>query len=160
MPVEGTQHPLETVLLQEVECTGQLLACLDTERSALAKRDLETLGKTTEAKLQHTRQLEQLEQQRAALLDELGFASDADSQQFCFDSLPCGASLTRLWQEILDNTRACRTHNLSNGGVLESSRQHVEQALCILRGQSGTPSLYDTSGGTATNLGQRELGKV
>lgn len=160
MPVEGTQHPLETVLSQEIECTGQLLACLDTERGALAKRDLETLEKTTAAKLQNTQRLEQLEQQREALLVKLGFASDANSQQSCFDSLPCGATLARLWQEVLDNTRACKSDNLSNGGVLESSRQHVETALCILRGQSGTPSLYDTSGGTATNLGQRELGKV
>ncbi len=160
MPVEGTQHPLETLLSQEVECTGQLLACLDRERGALARRDLETLEKTTEAKLRNTQQLEQLEQQRSALLENLGFANDADSQQRCFDSLPCAATLTRLWQEILDNTRACKADNLSNGGVLESSRQHVEQALCILRGQPGTPSLYDTRGGTAANLGQRELGKV
>jgi len=160
MPVEGTQHPLETVLSQEVECTGRLLACLDTERSALAKRDLDILEKTTDDKLRLTRQLEQLEQQREARLGELGFAGDADSQQRCFDSLPCGAGLARLWQEILANTRACKAGNLGNGGVLEASRQHVEQALGILRGQSGAPSLYDTRGGTAADLGRRELGKV
>ena len=36
----------------------------------------------------------------------------------------------------------------------------VEQALSILRGQTGSTSLYDPNGGTAGPLGQRELGKV
>jgi len=160
MHAEGTQHPLEKVLAQEVQCTGRLLECLEAERSALTRRDLELLEQTTRGKLQYTEQLEKLETQREALVAELGFVSGSDSLRDCFNSLPRTDRLIQLWQQVLDNTQACQAGNLTNGGVLESSRQHVEQALSILRGQSGTPSLYDPAGATATDLGQRELGKV
>jgi flagellar biosynthesis/type III secretory pathway chaperone len=160
MHAEGTQHPLEKVLVQEVQCTGRLLECLAAERSALTRRDLDLLEKTTRGKVQYTRQLEQLEAQRETLVTELGFAFGPDALLDCFKSLPQADTLIQLWEQVLGNTEACQAGNLTNGGILESSRQHVEQALSILRGQSGTPSLYDPNGDTSSNLGQLELGKV
>jgi flagellar biosynthesis/type III secretory pathway chaperone len=160
MYAEGTQHPLEKVLAQEVQCTGRLLECLEAERSALTRRDLDLLEKTTRGKIQYTRKLEELEAQREALVTELGFAPGPDTLLDCFKSLPQAETLSHLWKQVLDNTEACQAGNLTNGGILESSRQHVEQALSILRGQSGTPSLYDPNGDTSANLGQRKLGKV
>ena len=160
MHAEGTQHPLEKVLVQEVQCTGRLLECLMAERSALTRRDLDLLEKTTRGKLQYTRQLEELEAQREALVTELGFASGPDALLDCFKSLPQADTLIQLWEQVLGKTEDCKAGNLTNGGILESSRQHVEQALSILRGQSGTPSLYDPNGDTSSNLGQLELGKV
>ncbi len=160
MPAEGTQHPLEAVLTQEVECTERLLESLQAERSALTHRDMAALAQSTEQKITHTEQLEALEQERESLVSELGFGGDAATLIRCFESLPCDASLRRLWQQILINMEACRSSNLTNGSILEAGRQHVEQALCILRGQSGSPSLYDPNGETTAQLGQRELGKV
>ncbi|HED18729.1 MAG TPA: flagellar protein FlgN [Gammaproteobacteria bacterium] len=160
MHAEKTQHPLEKVLAQEVQCTGRLLECLEAERSALTRRDLELLEKTTQGKIQYTRQLEELETQRETLVAELGFASGANALLDCFKSLPEADNFIGLWKQVLENTQACQAGNLTNGGVLESSRRHVEQALSILRGQPGTPSLYDPNGDTSANLGQRELGKV
>jgi flagella synthesis protein FlgN len=156
MHAERMQHPLEVVLVQEVECTERLLKSLETERSALAGRDTAALARSTEEKLEHTQKLERLERERERLLAEMGFAGDLADLNKCFESLPGKThSLRALWQQILANTEACRTSNLTNGGILEASRQHVEQALCILRGQSGAPSLYDPKGETAPYLGQR-----
>jgi flagella synthesis protein FlgN len=160
MQAEGTQQSLETVLTREVQCTECLLACLEAERSALTQRDLQALEKTTQDKIQHTQLLEQLDQQRQKLVAELGFATDADGLQHCLNSLSRADTLKHLWQQILANIEACQTSNLTNGGILESGRQHIEHALRILRGESATPSLYDPHGDTPANLGQRELGKV
>jgi flagella synthesis protein FlgN len=160
MSAEGTQQTLQTVLAQEAHCSERLLACLQAERRALSQRDMDALQQTTQEKLQHTQQLEQLEQQRETLVSRLGFATDSAGLKQCFNSLPQSDHLKRLWQQILSNIDACRNGNLTNGGILEASRQHVEQALCILRGQSGTPALYSPGGNTAADLGQRELGKV
>jgi len=161
MDAEGMQHRLEAVLTQEVECTKRLLKSLETERLALAQRDMTALTQSTEEKLKHTQQLETLERERERLLSETGFTGDGADLSEYFES-PAGKThrLHDLWQQILSNTEACRTSNLTNGGILEASRQHVEQALCILRGQAGSPSLYDPKGETAPHLGQRELGKV
>lgn len=160
MSAEGTQHPMRRILEQELECTGALLQCLDTERSALSKRDLDVLEKTTAAKIQHTETLQKLGKQREQLVTALGFESGAAGLQRCLRSLPATEQLQQLWQQILDNLRACQDGNLTNGGILELGRQHVEQALRILRGQSGAPSLYDPHGGTSADLGQRKLGEV
>jgi flagella synthesis protein FlgN len=160
MQSDGTQRSLEEVLAREVECTERLLGCLEAERSALTRRDLQTLEKTTEQKIHYTGSLEQLDQRRQELLSELGFAADSEGVQQCLARLPGAERLQRLWQQILTNVEACQNGNLTNGGILESGRQHVEQALRILRGQSAVPSLYDPNGDTAADLGQRELGKV
>ncbi|TCK18876.1 flagellar biosynthesis/type III secretory pathway chaperone [Thiogranum longum] len=160
MHSEGNRHPLETTLAQEVECSRQLMGCLDSERSALIERDLDALETTTQQKLDCSQQLEQLETRRGSLVESLGFENTPDSLQRCFKTLPCAERLSTLWQQVLGNIESCRATNLSNGSILESGRQHVEQALCILRGQTGAPSVYAQDGETRANLGQRELGKV
>jgi flagellar biosynthesis/type III secretory pathway chaperone len=160
MHAEGTQHPLEAVLEQEVRCTESLLECLEAERLALIRRDLEALEKTIQDKVQHSQLLEQLERQRESIVSALGFDTDPRGLTRCYRSLPQAEQLIELWAQILTNIEVCRTSNITNGGILELGRQHVEQALSILRGQSGTPSLYDPHGATAANLGKRELGKV
>lgn len=157
---EGNRHPLETTLTQEVECSRQLLECLEAERTALIERDLDTLEATTQKKLDCSQQLEQLETRRGALLESLGYDNTSESLQQCFRTLPCAERLSALWQQIMDNIATCRATNLSNGSILESGRQHVEQALCILRGQTGAPSVYAQDGEARASLGQRELGKV
>ncbi len=160
MHSERNRHPLETTLIQEVECSRQLLECLESERTALIERDLDTLEATTQKKLDCSRQLEQLENRRGALVESLGFDNTPKSLQRCFRTLPCAEQLSTLWQQVMDNIEACRATNLSNGSILESGRQHVEQALGILRGQTGTPAVYAQDGEARANLGQRELGKV
>ena len=160
MQAEGTRHPLETLLTQEVQCSERLLECLEAERSALAQRDMDALEQTTQKKIEQTQLLERLETQREKIISELGYESGSHGLRQCFKNLPRCENLNRLWQQIMANIESCQTGNLTNGGILESSRQHVEHALCILRGQSGTPSLYDTNGSTSASLGQRELGKV
>ncbi len=160
MQNEGNRHPLEITLTQEVECTRQLLDCLDAERTALLERDTEALENTTRQKFDCSKQLEELETRRSSLVESLGFENTRDSLPRCFKSLPCANRLMQLWTQILDNIESCKTSNLTNGGILESGRQHVEQALGILRGQAGAPAVYAQDGESRTNLGQRELGKV
>lgn len=160
MYAEGKPQALQTVLNEEVECTGRLLGCLESEHSALTRRDMDALQETTAEKLHLSQQLESLEHRRTQLVAELGFGDDAASLGQCFDSLPQANIFKRLWRQVLGNLEACRNDNLTNGGILEASRQHAEQALCILRGQSGSPALYSQAGDATADLGRRELGKV
>ena len=160
MQAEGTQQSLESILRKEVHCSERLLACLDAERSALTQRDMACLETTTQEKLQYTQELENLERQREALVSGLGFSNDNPGLQRCFRSFADSELLSDLWRRILTNIENAREGNLANGGILESSRQHAEQALRILRGQSGAASVYSPAGGTEANLGQRDLGKV
>lgn len=157
---EGNRHPLETTLTQEVECSRQLLDCLESEHTALVKRDLDSLEVSTRKKFDCSKQLEQLETRRGTLIKSLGFDNTPDSVQSCFKTLPCADRLLHLWQHLLENIASCQSSNLINGSILESGRQHVEQALCVLRGQTGAPAVYAQDGEAHASLGQRELGKV
>jgi len=160
MNKQGTQHSLQTLLAQEVTCSESLLTCLQAERRALAQHDGDALEKTTLEKLEHTGELEQLEQQRETLIAGLGVETGQSQTKQFFNNLSDSDPVKQLWQQVLGNIEACRNENLTNGGILEASRQHVEQVLCILRGQSGAPPVYKPGGTTQANLGQRELGKV
>lgn len=160
MHAEGTRQSLESILTQEVHCSEHLLASLDAEGSALTQRDMDALQSTTQEKLQHTQRLEELEQQREALVTGLGFANDQDGMRRCLRSFSDHKALLDLWQQLLANIDRARNGNLANGGILESNRHYAEQTLRMLRGQSATPALYDPSGDTASELGQRELGEA
>jgi flagellar biosynthesis/type III secretory pathway chaperone len=160
MQAEGMQRSLLAVLQQEVRCSGHLLETLEAERLALVKRDIDALEATVKEKLEYSQLLDKLDRQREKILSGMGFAPDPASVKRCFETLPDSGELARLWQCILDNISRCQTGNLTNGGILEAGRQQVDQALCILRGQQGTPSLYNPLGETTADLGRRDLGKV
>ena len=157
---ETTEQTLELVLQQEMQCTEQLLQVLAAERAALAERDMATLEQTTRKKLEHSQSLEKLDAQREEIISMLGFDTGRSGVTQCFSSLPKANKLANLWQQILKNVEACKTGNLINGGILESGRQQVEQALSILRGQGAANTLYTPGGTSSTNLGNRKLGKV
>ena len=150
-----------SVLLNSLKtCTANLLECLEAERHGLSSRDLEQIEKTTPHKTELTREMEQLEVQRVELVTSLGHKNDSAGMAACIKSQPNAKQLTHLWQEVLDNLKACRDYNLTNGGILELGRRQAEQALSILRGQHGDPKLYSSEGDTSPALGNRNLGKA
>lgn len=160
MSAHAAQESLEAILEQEVQCTELLLQTLSEERAALAERDMAVLQLTTDKKIKHYQDLEKLDAQREQIVTKLGFSTDRTGINQCFESLPGKERLTEIWLQVMTNIEACKTSNLVNGGILESGRRHVEQALGILRGQGGAPGLYTPSGVTAANLGHRKLGEV
>jgi flagella synthesis protein FlgN len=160
MSANAAQPSLEAVLEQELQYTELLLQTLSAERTALASRDLAALESTTNDKIELYQKLESLDAQRQNIVAELGFQPGRAEFTRCFESLPEAMKLAKLWLQIMTNIEACKTSNLINGGVLESGRQQVEQALGILRGQGGAPGLYTPAGVTSANLGHRKLGEV
>lgn len=150
-----------TVLLNSLQtCTAGMLACLERERTGLASRDMAQIEQTTLRKNELSKELEQLETQRVALLTSLGYKNDSSAMTDCISQQPNARLLTRLWQEILTNLSACRDHNLTNGGILELGRRQAEQALSILRGQHNSTRLYSPEGEAAPGFGNRKLGKA
>ena len=160
MNAEGTQLQLEAVLEQQVHCSTELLQCLEAERNALAERNTNALEKVSQDKSNHTQSLEELETRRKQLVSELDCGTDADGMQRCIERFGDQSRLASLWERVIRNIGECRDSNIANGAVLEIGRQHVEQALTILRGESAGPMVYDAQGVSGPVLGQREFGKV
>ncbi|HFD79951.1 MAG TPA: flagellar protein FlgN, partial [Gammaproteobacteria bacterium] len=118
MPAQGASQPMESLLKQEVACSEQLLECLQRERGALAQHDLDALEQITRTKLEHSEQLERLEQERRHQLAMLGFDQDGEGlRQYC-KTLPNYTQLFQLWQQVISNIEACQADNLTNGGIL------------------------------------------
>lgn len=150
-----------TVLLNSLEnCTHGLLECMEVERTGLASRNMEQIEQSTLRKTDLSRELEQLESQRARLVTDLGYSNDAAGMSKCIQNQPNSKQLVKLWQQVLDNLKACRDNNLINGSILELGRRQAEQALSILRGQNGNPGLYSPDGNSAQEFGNRKLGEA
>ena len=150
-----------TVVLNSLEsCTRGLLECLEAERTGLTTRNMEQVEQIILRKNDLTRELEQLEKQRAELVVALGFSNDPVGMTRCIRNQPEGKHLEKLWQQVLDNLKACRDSNLTNGGILELGRRQAEQAISILRGQHSVPGLYSPDGNSAQEFDNRKLGKA
>ena len=150
-----------TVLLNSLKtCSASMLECLASEQIGLASRNLEQIEQTTQRKLDLTREMEKLENQRVTLVTSLGHKNDSAGMMACIQQQPNAGLLARLWQDILDNLAACRDCNLTNGGILALGRRQAEQALSILCGQHSSPGLYSQEGDTSPGYGNRHLGKA
>ncbi|HHJ12828.1 MAG TPA: flagellar protein FlgN [Gammaproteobacteria bacterium] len=157
---EGNRHPLEITLSEQLDCSQQLLACLSSERNALLGRDTQALQNITREKLDCTRRLDMLEEQRDQAVRALGFRNTIEDIPRCLASLPGARRLGALWRQLIENMEACRAANLANGAILEANRQQAEMALGILRGETATPAVYAADGDARAQFGQRELGKA
>lgn len=161
MSAERIQLQLESILEQQAHCSTELLQCLEAERTALTGRNSDALEQISRDKSRHTQTLEELETRRKQLVSGLDCDTDAGGMKRCVEKFGDGSRIASLWDRVMHNIRECRDNNIANGAVLEIGRQHVEQALSILRGNMAAgPAVYDAQGEAASTLGQRELGKV
>ena len=125
---------LKTLLEQEDAGYQALLRLLQAQARLLTHQDHQGLLAHNPRQLQATEQLAQWAAEREGVLQELGSASlDA----LCL-RLPAALAKTLLavWQRVQTQARQCRALNDSNGRLLASQKEWLEQRLGV------TPSEY------------------
>ncbi len=69
--------------------------------------------------------------------------------------------LRSMWETLLTLAKSCQHLNQINGGIINTTKRHVEQATTILHGQLPTSELrYGSSGETVAETSQRSLAKA
>lgn len=159
----NTADQITAILQAEFKLTSQLSEILQQEREALKSSDHQLITELTKQKQPMVLQLEQLGRQREAVLSSVGFpAGKSGLEAFIANQTAADASrLNQVVEKLRVVARECRSRNSINGGVINVNRQHLIQALSILRGRDPQTSAYGPGGEyTSQVVRQPLLGRV
>ena len=137
-------NDLAGLLDEQIQLAHAMLATLEDEHQALRLGDTESLNAVGARKAELVVELEQLEQERELMLQ--------------VDGQPQDPATTQSWQNLLNLMAECRERNEHNGSLVRWRREHVAQALRVLRGEQ--LELYDASGLTGATAGSNPLGEA
>lgn len=151
---------LDRILSQSVrEATG-LESALQREGAALAARDIDELNTAVAEKQSRVRALEALTREQTELLQRQGYETSAHGMDRVLRDWDEDGVLRPVWDRLVEVMSRCRHLNQVNGGVVETSRRRVDQALHILRGEENRTELYGPRGRTFSSSSSRPITKA
>lgn len=146
-------------LKQTLACTRELVICLGRENELLGHPEPNNLQRVNEEKIRLLSTLEGLDQQRGEILAGLGYRNNDDGMTQCLAEAPAAFGLAGIWQDTRSELQACQRMNQINGGAIELSRRHAQQALTLLRGGL-MDDLYNQKGNNYNKPDGRSLAKA
>ncbi len=143
------QQQLVSILQLELDHVKRLMLSLEAEYTALAEPHSTTLEEIVHSKQETIHELEQIGQQREALLGSINASAIEDSSNIG-NPFMANRQLSILWQELVSLAEQCQQKNRINGSIVELASRQSRHALDILHGispkLSSRPELYDQSG--------------
>lgn len=131
---------LDPVVALQHEFAQTLLVTLEKERDALISIDSESIETIGKRKLEQLAELEALEIKRQTLAK----THEVVLSDWVTDNPD--STLANQWKELLQLLDRCRFLNESNGALVALQRQHVQQALGFIYGQTQDGGVYDADG--------------
>ena len=129
-------------LLENIEtCSEQLHQCLRDEHDALCNNQYEVIMTLAEQKQSLVSRLDELDQQRLKLSEDMEFA------QFLTHSQP---SLSNTWDRLREKILHCQHQNEVNGRLLNRRNQMAREMINIFTGRGiADETTYGPSGKTS-----------
>jgi flagella synthesis protein FlgN len=154
------REQLEHLLQREAESVQGLAVTLTLEFEALEGNDADSLNDVVSRKEQQLAELNNLANERTALLQHAGFDADRAGFAAALDADDSGA-LRPLWEQVEAALLKCQQQNEINGKLLDVSKQQTQELLSLMLGKEvGGTALYDQSGNTATTYNRNTSIKV
>jgi len=157
----------KTLLDQQVDVAGQLLAMLQQEYRLLKREEEGDLAELSQQKLALVNQLESASQKWLASLKQARVEITLDGIRAGLGTHdPAGSQgLVASWEKLGELASECQRQNTVNGAILVVREQTTQTALDILRGKvPGEDTTYSakgrSSGYTAPNGSGGTLGKA
>lgn len=150
-----TDRELARLLDEQIDAMQAVLASLEAERQALARRDGDALLKAVSDKAASVASADGIEGRRQALLDQLGLGERAGRSGRGFSA---DAGISQRWQQVLALTRQCRALNEANGQLIRGQRRRADGALRVLRGEPAVAGEYGPGGERRAGGPRRSLG--
>ncbi len=154
---------MEELVRTQLTVATSLHRVLLDENNALKARDADRIKALSEEKIQLTSSLEQLASQQGELLAAKGLTLSAEGLNDYARQLPDGraAGFNAAVKKLNEVLAQSKQQNQVNGQMIAATRQSVEVALSILRGQNGSQELtYGPGGETRSNPGSGSLAKA
>lgn len=144
---------------EDIGHAEQLLELVEAEFQALSEHDLPRLQQILTDKQPLLASLDQHGKNRTQILLGLELSADRAGLLALAERSDQGDTLVAASDRLSTLLESCQSANLRNGRVIRSSQKSTETMLGILRGNE-TPSLYDSSGGTAKTDSKRPLSQA
>lgn len=145
-----------TSLPEEQQVMSLLLDLLKQEQSHLIAADIDSLIEVTAQKSVLVGKMAALASARHRALGAAGFAAQETGMQAWMDA--SGESTdARLWQQVLDLTRAAKELNRVNGMLINQRMAHAQGALNTLRPNAQGGDVYGPSGHASSPSANRRF---
>ncbi len=151
---------LHETLTATRECGQRLLDVLQEEDLALRSAEADDIDRITAAKQALILEIESLQQAQDNFLAANNLPSGPQSVERYIKTLPADAPERVAWSDLQALVSQCRIRNEINGSILALSRNHVRQALEILKGSPETGTIYDRNGEALPASGTNPLAKA
>lgn len=151
--------PLLDLFNEDIGHAEQLLELIEAEYHALSEHDLPRLQQILADKQPLLASLDQHGKTRTQALLAQQLTADRAGLQALATRADRGDELLIASDRLSALLESCQSANLRNGRIIRSSQKSTESMLGILRGNE-TPSLYDSSGGTAKIGSKRPLSQA
>lgn len=151
--------PLLDLFNEDIGHAAQLLELIDAEYEALGIHDLSKLQDILASKQPLLATLDQHGKSRTQALVSLQLSPDRAGLQALAARCENGAELLQASEQLSELLERCQQANLRNGRIIRTSQNSTASMLGILCGGE-TPSLYDSSGGTAKIGNKRPLSQA
>ncbi len=151
---------LHETLAATRECSQRLLDILQEEELVLRSADADEIDRITTAKQALILEMESHQRAQDSFLAAHNLPPGPQSMERYLKTLPAEAPERAAWGELQALVSQCRIRNEINGSIVGLSRNHVRQALEILKGSPETGTIYGPDGEALSATRTNPLAKV
>lgn len=137
-----------------------LKEALEDERRALEAQDLDALNAVVESKTRCVEQLQQLDEQRAALCEQWGFPAGPHQMTSLIEWCDEDQLISTRWEQLMVIAAEGSALNMTNGSIIRLRQQQFEASLSVLRGGTPGSDTYNRNGGDGAEYGSRSLAEA
>jgi len=135
----------------EIEALRVFVALLREEQRLLIRGETENLPSFVEPKTQQMLELTRLEIQRKQALRDHGLTPDrAGMERLLRDHTRGGPQISASWQQLLELTQTAQQINDTNGTLIATRLNNVQQAISVLFATARLPGAYAADGSTVS----------
>lgn len=146
---------LAELLTAEVKLVESFIACLTAEQDALKAGDVDALTAINAQKTGLADQLNKLEDERNAFLQQSGLTADRQGVSNWLAQNRQERNAGQAWAQLMKLAGKARELNNLNGQLIAMRLQATNQALAILTQQAQRSTLYGPDGQTTLRTGSR-----
>lgn len=154
-----TAQQLLHALEQDLTLATHLLELLQAEKTSLQQRQYPAYQETVKEKTQVLLQLDQADNERKSLMQQMGLSPDRKGFAHLLERVPAAwkDKFTRLWNALSDTMNRCARLNKINGKILAHSQSTMDRLMQVIRGTHQQPLLYQANGRRNLGANQRIL---
>lgn len=147
------------LLKKDLSKADQLLQYLEAEKSAIETRDFDGYHGLQNNKKQLLIDIEALDRERTALMQEMGFSADKQGFDEFVKLVPTNwqQRFNDMWTTLSEKMNRCRDLNQVNGKVLHHAQIATERLMQMIKGVSSNQTVYHANGRTTQSGNARCL---